>query len=166
MKVNCIIAVVAGLIACNGNVNQKPITADLIREIDKLRLMDLNGKAIPVKQYEGKTVFINFWATWCKPCVEEMSSIADARDSVKGKGVIFLLASGEELDQIIEFGNTHNYKFNYVRIENGEEMNVQALPTTFIFNNRGEKVFTGTGARKWNEKNNIDTILKIAKQYE
>jgi peroxiredoxin len=43
-------------------------------------------------------------------------------------------------------------------------MNVQALPTTFIFNKKGELVFSETGSRKWNEKNNIDLILKIAKE--
>jgi hypothetical protein len=45
-------------------------------------------------------------------------------------------------------------------------MNVQALPTTFIFNSAGNLVFSETGFRKWDEKNNIDLILKIAKENE
>ena len=48
-----------------------------------------------------------------------------------------------------------------LRVENPEEMNVQTLPTTFIFNSSGDRVFMETGARQWNEKSNIDTILKI-----
>jgi hypothetical protein len=45
-------------------------------------------------------------------------------------------------------------------------MNVQALPTTFIFNSAGNLVFSETGFRKWDGKNNIDLILKIAKENE
>ncbi len=76
------------------------------------------------------------------------------------------MASDESSEQIKDFSNTHDYKFNYVRIENSEEMNVQALPTTFIYNNNGKLVFSETGFRKWNDKNNIDLILKIANANE
>ncbi len=85
---------------------------------------------------------------------------------MQNENIIFLKASNESPEQIEEFTNTRDYKFNYVRIENSEEMNVQALPTTFIFNNKGDLVFSETGSRKWNEKNNIDLILKFAKDNE
>jgi len=45
-------------------------------------------------------------------------------------------------------------------------MNVQALPTTFIFNRKGKLVFSETGSRKWNEKSNIDMILKLRNENE
>jgi thioredoxin-related protein len=93
-----------------------------------------------------------------------MPSIKEAQNILQNEKIIFLMASGESADQIKEFSITHEYKFKYVRIENSEEMNVQALPTTFIFNKDGNLVFSETGYRKWDEKNNIDLILKIAKE--
>jgi len=151
--------------ACNNRTNEKPKeAAKLIREIEKIRLTDIKGQPVSLKQYNGKTIFINFWATWCKPCIKEMPSIIEAQNILQKENIIFLLASNESVEQIEEFSNTNKYKFNYVRIENGEEMNVQALPTTFIFNRKGNLVFSETGSRKWNEKNNIDLILKIAKE--
>ncbi|MBK7651800.1 MAG: redoxin domain-containing protein [Flammeovirgaceae bacterium] len=40
--------------------------------LEDISLTDLSGKAIDLSQYKGKTVFINFWATWCRPCLQEM----------------------------------------------------------------------------------------------
>ncbi len=167
MTNSCLIAVllIIGLIGCNNRKKEKLKTsAELVREIDMIRLTDLNSESISLKQYQGKTIFINFWATWCKPCLEEMPSIKEAQNILQNEKIIFLMASGESADQIKEFSITHEYKFKYVRIENSEEMNVQALPTTFIFNKDGNLVFSETGYRKWDEKNNIDLILKIAKE--
>ena len=153
------------IIGCNNRAKEKPADSNkLIWEIEKIRLTDIKGQPVSLKQYQGKTIFINFWATWCKPCIKEMPSILEAQNILQKENIIFLLASNESVEQIEEFGNTNKYKFNYVRIENGEEMNVQALPTTFIFNRDGNLVFSETGSRKWNEKNNIDLILKIAKE--
>jgi thiol-disulfide isomerase/thioredoxin len=142
------------------------VSAKVDREIDKIRFTDLQGQAISLQQYQGKTVFINFWATWCKPCIQEMPSIKEAQHILQKENIIFLMASDESSEQIKDFSNTHDYKFNYVRIDNSEEMNVQALPTTFIYNNSGKLVFSETGSRKWNDKNNIDLILKIANANE
>ena len=76
------------------------------------------------------------------------------------------MASGESLEQIQQFNTGNAYKFNYVRIENIEEMDVQALPTTFIFDRKGDLVFSEMGYRNWAEKNNIDLINKIANENE
>ncbi len=133
-------------------------------EIDKIRLTDTKGQTINLKQYEGKTIFINFWATWCKPCIQEMPSIKEAQNILKNEDVIFLMASNESIEVIEEFKKSKDYNFNYVRIENSEEMNVQTLPVTFIFNSKGNLVFSEAGLRKWDDKNNIDVILKIVKE--
>lgn len=167
MKNSCIIVVVIliGMTACNERTGETSTSSPKqVREIEKIRLTDIQGKAISLNQYEGKTVFINFWASWCKPCIDEMPSIKEAQKILQNPDIIFLMASGETPEQILEFSKAHDYNFNYVRIDNSEEMNVQTLPTTFIFNSKGDRVFSETGRRKWNEKSNIDTILKIANQ--
>ncbi len=166
MKNSCAVIVVLfiGLIGCIDTIKEKPASSpQLIREIDKIKLTDMNGQAISLKQHKGKTIFINFWATWCKPCIQEMPSINDAQNILQNEKIVFLLASNENAEQIEEFSHANKFNFNYVRIQNSEEMNVQALPTTFIFNREGNLVFSETGSRKWDEKNNIDLILKIAK---
>ena len=159
------IAIFLGLLGCNNEPKEKPnSSAEIIPTVDKINLTDLKGQPIDLKQYEGKTIFINFWATWCKPCIEEMPSINDAQKILQNENLVFLMASAETAEEIESFGTNNNYKFNYVRIENSEEMNIQGLPTTFIFDSKGQLAFSETGYRKWNEKNNIDLILKITKE--
>ena len=132
--------------------------------ITQLQLTDLHDQKIDMVKYKGKTVFINFWATWCKPCREEMPSIQEAIKILREENVEFLFASDESTEQIEVFKAAHEYRFNYVKIESLPELNIMGLPTTFIFNPDGNLIFSEMGYRKWNEKSNIDLILNKAKQ--
>lgn len=134
------------------------------RDIDKIQIIELNGTPIDLSVYNGKTVFINFWATWCKPCIQEMPTIVEAQKL--NDDVVFLLASNEEPEQIGKFIKRHNYNFHYVHLENMEALNIQALPTTFIFNPEGELKFSETGFRVWNDPANIQLINSITKDHE
>ena len=149
---------------CTGGENRSSITKKKKDDIGNVMVTDLKGQFIDLKRYRGKTVFINFWATWCKPCIREMPSIDAARKVLDSDDVVFLVASDESEDEILEFKAAHSYTFEYVRIENSEELKVQALPTTFIFNSRGELSFSEAGYRKWNDQGSIDIIQKIIKE--
>ncbi len=132
-------------------------------EFDKIKLTELNGTAIDLNQYEGKTIFINFWATWCGPCVQEMPSIQKVKNSVKEEDIVFLFASNEEVEVIEAFSKKQSYDFHYVRVENLERLNIMALPTTYIFNPNKQLVFSEMGYRKWDSKDNIDLIINAGK---
>lgn len=154
--------VLFGVFGCDGTDQEKSVSIiESERQFYNIRITDLNGQTINLQKYKGKTIFINFWATWCGPCLAEMPSIEKAQNILKNKEVVFLFASAETVEEIEAFRNVHNYKFNYIRIENSEELGIQVLPTTFIFNSKGKLVFSEAGYRKWNEKVNIDMILKI-----
>lgn len=145
----------------------KPVAAEAnSMVISKIKLRDANEQPVNLNNYNGKTVFINFWATWCKPCTEEMPSIEKAQSILQNEEVVFLLASAETAAETQDFRANHSYQFNYVRIENLEELNIQALPTTFIFNPKGNLVFSEMGSRNWADSNNINMLLKIAKQHD
>ena len=151
------------LYACGDGTRPKDIskdqTAQQIGTSAQLVLTDLTDQPIDLEKYKGKTVFINFWATWCKPCREEMPSIKEAMNILKDEKVEFFFASDESKEQIEDFKKAHDYNFNYVRAENLANFRIMGLPTTFIFNPGGELVFSEMGYRKWDEKANIDLIL-------
>lgn len=158
---------IIGIVSCKGKENNKVAQVTLNKpasELEKIKLTNLDNSPIDLKQYKGKTIFINFWATWCKPCVEEMPTIQKAKDILKDENIEFLFASNESPEQIESFVAKHDYRFNYVRIDNLEELNIMGLPTTFIFNKEGKLVFTEMGYNQWDQKNNIDSILKIVNQ--
>lgn len=149
-----------------GNKDQSGSSATSTDDIKKVKLTDLNGKEIDLDQLKGKTVFINFWATWCKPCLQEMPSIESAQAKLKDQNVVFLLASNEEVNQIESFIKKHNYTFQYVHLENMEDLGIQALPTTYIFNSEGKLKFSETGSRQWDEAASLDLITKIMNDHE
>jgi len=132
--------------------------------IEKVRLTNLNGEVVDLNDYKTKTVFINFWASWCKPCIEEMPSIKNAMNSFKSKSIEFSFASDETPDEIQRFEAAHDYNLNYLIAGNMEELNIMGLPTTFIFNKNGKLAFSEMGYRKWDDPANIDLIMKIADQ--
>ena len=151
------------LCGCNDNNKQINSREKNARELDSIQLKDLSGKTIDLDVYSGKAIFINFWATWCKPCLEEMPSIERAQEILKDKNIEFLFASDETTEHIEKFKTDHAYSFNYVTVENMGTLNIAGLPTTFIFNPTGKLVFSEMGYRRWDSKENIDLLLEIIK---
>lgn len=147
------------------NCSSKKENDGIINLVD-VKLSTLTGQSIAMDEFEGKVVFINFWATWCGPCIHEMPSIEKAQTLMKGKDVVFLLASNEELDQITRFSKKHDYDFRYVQLNNMEELKIPALPTTFIFDAEGTLKFSETGSRMWDEPTNLELITKIINHEE
>lgn len=126
-----------------------------------IKLSNLDGSSIDLDQYKGKTLFINFWATWCGPCIREMPSIARAKDQLQSSDIEFLFASNEEVESIQKFQKKNGLDLNYVLAGNMEELRIEALPTTMIINARGEVVFSEIGFRQWDSPSNIELITKI-----
>lgn len=155
------------LLSCNGVDKSGSLTAiEKDRPFDIILLKELNGQPFSLEKYHGKTVFINFWATWCKPCIEEMPTIEKAQTILNKEDIVFLIASSESAEEIDAFRKSHNFNFNYLQVQNSEELNIQGLPTTFIFNKDGKNIFSESGYRKWDEKDNIDMLLKIINKNE
>ncbi len=130
-------------------------------KLDDIQLTDLSGNAVDVSQFKDKTVLVNFWATWCKPCLQEMPSLAATQSKLKDQPIVFLFASNETTEQIKRFKDKQKFDFNYLHLGNLEALNIQALPTTFIFNGAGELKFSESGFRNWTSPASIELITDI-----
>lgn len=161
------IILILGVLACNQSNKTEPVSHSMkLPEITEIKLTDLKTHPISLENHKGKTIFINFWATWCKPCIEEMASIEKAQILMNDKEIVFYMASSEDIEEIKEFSQSHHYQFKYVHLENGEALNIQALPTTFIINPKGKLVFSEMGSRNWDEPTNINLIKNITTQHD
>ncbi|HCZ37694.1 MAG TPA: thiol:disulfide interchange protein [Cytophagales bacterium] len=129
--------------------------------LEDIRLTDLEGNAVDVSQFKDKTVLVNFWATWCKPCLQEMPSLAATQNRFKDQPIVFLFASSETTEQINRFKNKQKFEFNYLHLGNLEALNIQAFPTTFIFDQTGELKFSEIGFRDWTSPASIEIISNI-----
>jgi len=146
--------------------DQPAVVQDITEIKTRIKLKDLNGQPISLNKYRGKIIFINFWATWCAPCIKEMPSIEKAKNILKDSDIEFLIASNESVEQIQSFIAKRNLDLHYVQLENLEELNIPALPTTYIINLAGELVFSETGYREWDQAANIELLTKIINSHE
>lgn len=134
--------------------NQNVIT------LESIKLKSLSGEEIDMKDFKDKVVFINFWATWCKPCIREMPTIESAQSQLKNENVVFLLASNESVEQIESFKVRRTFQLQFVQVQNLEALNIQALPATYIFSKEGDLVFSEVGFRMWDTPENLNLITK------
>ncbi|MDA8257886.1 MAG: TlpA disulfide reductase family protein [Betaproteobacteria bacterium] len=115
-------------------------------------LTDLKGQTQSLGQWRGKVLVVNYWATWCHPCREEMPGFSRLQDKYRDKGVQFVGISIDTIDKIIEFQKTTpvNYPLLIGDIgvmENSAKLgNVrQALPFTAVFDRQGRLAATKLG---------------------
>ena len=120
--------------------------------IPELVLADLKGQPQSLGQWRGKLLVVNYWATWCHPCRQEMPGFSRLQDKYRDKGVQFVGISIDNADKISEFQKTTpvsyplligdiNVMENSARLGNTR----QALPFTVVFDRRGELFLTKLG---------------------
>ncbi len=137
-----------------------PITDE---RLQRVRLTDLEGRPIDLRRYHGKAVFLNFWATWCRPCLTEMASIEQLRQELDPADIVFLAASDEDAATIEAFRKSHpEFGFEFVRLEVPFiDVFVVSLPTTFLISPEGELVHEEEGLRNWTAYNNREKVIQL-----
>jgi thiol-disulfide isomerase/thioredoxin len=104
--------------------------------------------------FRNQVVFINFWATWCPPCVAEMPEIQELYKKY-GSRVAFMLVTNEKPEVVEAFMEKNQYKmpvFYLAGIQPPQALSFSAFPTTFIISKDGHVVSKKTGAANWNSK--------------
>ncbi len=114
-------------------------------QVDKLapdfQLPNLDGQIISLSDLRGKPVLINFWATWCPPCREEMPYLQQIYDEWSSKGLVLLTIDiGETPAQIKEFMQNNNLSLPVLLDATksvAQRYNITGIPTTFLIDKNG-----------------------------
>lgn len=114
-------------------------------------LKSLDGEEISFSQFRGKTVFLNVWATWCGPCVDEMPDIQALYESLKNEAVAFVLLSEEEMGPVKEFVAEQGLDAPiYIATSSLPDVfESRGIPATFIVDPEGHIVLRRIGAAHW-----------------
>lgn len=118
-----------------------------------MKLVNSKGERISLEQYRGKTIFINFWATWCPPCIAEMPGINDMYNDIdKDKIEVLMVSFDRKFDKAIQYKNSNDFDFEiYAPAAAIPQMyDSPSIPTTFIINSKGELAFTHKGMADYN----------------
>ena len=118
-------------------------------------LDDVDGKTISLKSLRGKVVMINFWATWCPPCVEEMPAMQALKESWAERPFeILAINMGESATMIRAFLDRLGMDFDFPLLVDPQatvanQYQVTSLPATLLIDKKGMFAFGGVGARDW-----------------
>lgn len=130
-------------------------------------IKDLFGRTFSVEEFRGKVIFLNFWATWCPPCLTEFDYIENLRSELLEKNVVFILVSREALSDIRSFSLNHEWDLPFFVTDNPLPevfRKHSTIPSTFIIDKKGKLVMTEVGMMKWDTDNFIEFMKELADQ--
>jgi thiol-disulfide isomerase/thioredoxin len=134
-------------------------------ESNMLLFKDLEGNEFSLRNFENKVLFINYWATWCNPCLAEMPSMAELYNQYKeNNNIVFLYLSKEDADTIIDYipKNSSLEQLPIYKIVTDDDLfSTRGIPTTFIVNRNGEIVVKDVGSAAWNDQSVVDYLDKL-----
>lgn len=115
---------------------------------------DGEGRPVRLSVFRGRPVLVNFWATWCGPCVVEMPSL-DAL-AARETGTVEIIAISQDLDgrqKVTDFFAARNFTrlepYLDPRMDLMSALGLQELPTTILYDSEGEEVWRMTGMADW-----------------
>lgn len=115
-----------------------------------------DGTPLPLVSLRGRVVLVNFWATWCEPCVEEMPSMQRLRERLGTQGFEILAVNFKEGPQRIDgFMRKMRLDFPVVRDDDGaaaKAWNVRIFPSSFVLDAQGNIRYTISGPIDWTSR--------------
>ena len=141
--------------------NQSEISTDL----SSIKFKNAKGVEVNLAELKGKVVFINFWATWCPPCLAEMPSIHKLHQKFgSDKDVVFLMIDADgDFGKSQTYMDKRTYKMPVYTMASSipENLFKGSLPTTIVFDKKGRVSFHEEGAANYASQKFVDFITQL-----
>lgn len=148
-----IIGKVQQLFLSSGIIQPSEVTEDVSASYDFI-LEGIDGNVLNAATLRGEVVFLNFWATWCPPCIAEMPDIHNLYEE-KGKEVKFIMISlDRDREKAKAFIKKKSYDFPVYFLQSNlpQPYNIHAIPTTYLLSRDGKIKIENQGMAKYNTK--------------
>ena len=134
---------------------------------DRINVTSIDGKPEDLNRYKGGLVLVNFWATWCPPCIKEMPSMNELQQQFKpGQFQILAINMGQDATTVESFLMEQDFEFElpvYLD-EKGRsftDLRIQGMPSSFLIAADGTLIETIIGAREWDHPDNIKALREL-----
>ena len=139
------------------------------KNISNLIFKDHKEKEISFSDFKGKILLVNFWATWCAPCIKEMPSLDRLESKINGNfDVIAISVDRDGVEKVTDFFDENKIsnleKFFDIKNSLAKEMNLYGVPTSFFVNKEGNLIGYYQGDMEWDNDtviNFINYLIKI-----
>lgn len=152
-------AAVAGLLKSIGLI--KPV----INRAPEFSLRELNGNVASLSGYRGKMVLLNFWATWCGPCRDEMPSMEQLSRNFGGQGLtVVAINQRENAALVARFMKTHNLNFSTLLDADGRvaaSYRVYGIPVSYVIDSDGRAIGMKSGSMDWASPRVVDIFREL-----
>ncbi|MBJ6609441.1 MAG: TlpA family protein disulfide reductase [Candidatus Thiothrix moscowensis] len=154
-----------GLTVSDMKEGLQPFPGD--KQAPALKLTDIDGKTHDLQDYRGKVVLLNFWSTWCPPCIKEIPSLGRLQAKfAKDEFVVLSVDVGQPEEDVIAF--LENYPADYpVMLDPAgntvKPWDLRAFPTTFVLDPEGYIRLAYFGGLEWDEPAVVDTLKTTMK---
>ena len=147
-----------GIFVANRHTSPTPAESSAASKLFSQTMTDTGGKSQPLSQWQGKPLIVNFWATWCAPCVQEMPELSALQGEIQNRQVQILGIGIDSPSNIAEFAN--KYKIAYPLYNGGLEASelsrqlgnqAGGLPFTVVIGRDGQVKKTFLGRLKMDE---------------
>ena len=135
------------------SVEEGSVQGVLRKEEYDIELKGINVPDAHLSDFYGKTLFLNFWGSWCPPCRAEFPSIQELYMKQKENAHFVLIAMQDEEQKLRDFLEKNQYTVPVYMIDSGqlpEILHFNVFPTTFIISKNGEILKKDSGAADWN----------------
>jgi len=155
----------------------KPVyaTAELLKSIGAAKpamskapdftLRDIGGGTVRLASYRGSLVLLNFWATWCGPCRDEMPSMENLSRNFGGQGLTLLAINQKEsAGKVTSYMRTHGLNFPTPLDSDGRvsaAYRVYGIPVTYMIDGGGNAIGMISGARDWATRDVVEVFRKL-----
>lgn len=147
---------------------EKNLYAHYENSLSVLKAKNLKNVDINFKSLETKVVVLNFWASWCQPCLEEFPSLVKFTEKYKGRVSVFAINADleDQLKNIKKTVKDYNLNFEIIADKESKILNqflISKLPVSIIFHN-GKVIEVSNGAKDFSSietYENIDNLLKL-----
>jgi cytochrome c biogenesis protein CcmG, thiol:disulfide interchange protein DsbE len=140
-----------------------PKTSKLAPDFD---VKNIKGETVKLSDFKGKVILLNFWATWCGACREEMASMQNLYSSLKAEGLEVLAISIDRWneDRIQDYVKDNNLTFPVLLDQDQtvrKKYHVMGLPTSYLIDGEGKIRGYASGARTWDSPDSQNLFLSL-----
>jgi len=166
-----IVGAIAGLFVYRErNRVGQPGVVSVGQQAPDFAIKDESGKLVKLSDSKGKLVFLNFWATWCEPCIEEMPEMQTLNEKFKDrKFQMMAISVDNSWDVVKDFYDKHNLGMPTF-LDPGQQVRslykVRGYPETFIIDGKGSVVKYIIGPQHWSDPKLVSMIETMVKEQE